>query len=62
VFVLFYIGPADDMGLGKTLSLISLVVGKRDEGVKEFMAKPPSKEGKNLITLWISSFMYACAW
>ena len=38
--------PADDMGLGKTLSLISLVVRKKDEGVREWMAKPPSKEGK----------------
>ena len=37
---------ADDMGLGKTLSLISLVVQKRDEGIKEWMAKPPGKEGK----------------
>lgn len=37
------------MGLGKTLSLISLVVQKKDEGVKEWMAKPPSKEGKTLI-------------
>ena len=42
----YYIYPADDMGLGKTLSLISLVVGKKDEGVKEWMSKPPSKEGK----------------
>ena len=42
------IGTADDMGLGKTLSLISLVVGKKDEGVEEWMSKPPSKEGKTL--------------
>ena len=49
------------MGLGKTLSLISLVVQKKDEGVKEWMVKPPSKEGKTLIinNLPILLF-YAC--
>ena len=53
---------ADDMGLGKTLSLISLVVQKKDEGVKEWMAKPPSKEGKTLIinNLLIILLFYAC--
>ena len=54
--------PADDMGLGKTLSLISLVVQKKDKGVKEWMAKPPSKEGKTLIinNLLIILLFYAC--
>ena len=36
------------MGLGKTLSMISLVVQKKDEGVREWMAKPPSKEGETI--------------
>lgn len=50
------------MGLGKTLSLISLVVQKKDKGVKEWMAKPPSKEGKTLIinNLPIILLFYAC--
>ena len=55
--------PADDMGLGKTLSLISLVVQKKDKGVKEWMAKPPSKEGKTLIINNLSIIillLYAC--
>lgn len=53
----YYIRPADDMGLGKTLSLISLVVQKKDEGVKEWMAKPPSKEGELIILVCITFFV-----
>ena len=34
------------MGLGKTLSLISLMITKKDDNLEQWMAEPPAKEGK----------------
>ena len=41
-----HVHVADDMGLGKTLSIISLVIQRKDEDVEEWLAKPPAKEGE----------------
>lgn len=46
------------MGLGKTLSLISLVIQRKDEDIKEWLAKPPAKEGEHCTTLSVRVYMY----
>ena len=48
------------MGLGKTLSLISLVIQKKDEGVEEWLAKPPAKEGEHCTTPSLRLYVVCC--
>lgn len=49
---LFFLTSADDMGLGKTLTMIALILGKKNEEKKDKEGKE-EKEGKKL-EKWLS--------